>query len=86
MGMKFEVCLQDGQFEIFRSTNHSSSNVYGEIIIDWDSEYGEMYSCLVGREDENGDVDYDHLDVVETFEEARRLLECHVPINIPVGA
>ena len=34
--INFEMCLEDGQFEVHRSLNHSDKNRAAEIIVDHD--------------------------------------------------
>jgi hypothetical protein len=78
--MKFERVLEDGQFEIFRSTNHANKNRAGEIIHDWDT--GTWAALVVDPVD---DGELKNLGEFDSLEMATRHLECEVTHVQPVG-
>lgn len=78
--MKFDKVLEDGQFEIFRSTNHADKNRAGEIIHDWDT--GTWAAIIVDPVD---DGQIKNLGEFETCEIAVRHLECEVTHRLVVG-
>ena len=45
--MKFERTLEDGQYEIWRSTNHADPKRFAEITLGWDNEDGNLMVCLL---------------------------------------
>lgn len=78
--MKFERVLEDGQFEIFRSTNHSDKNRAGEIIHDWDA--GTWAAIVVDPVDDGQLVNLGEFDSAEI---AARHLEAEVTHRLVVG-
>ena len=75
--MKFEKCLEDGQFEIHRSLNHSDPGVVAEIIVDHD--LGSFEAVIT---DPGDDSQIDFVGRFETFDQARRHLECQVSMSV----
>ena len=78
--MKFERVLEDGQFEIFRSTNHSDKNRAGEIIHDWDA--GTLAAIVVDPVDDGQIMNLGEFDSADI---AARHLECEVTHRLVVG-
>ena len=72
--MKFERVFEDGEFEIFRSTNHSDKNRAGEIIHDWDA--GTWAAIVIDPVDPVGDGWIENLGEFDSADMAARHLEC----------
>lgn len=87
--MKFERTLEDGQYEIWRSTNHADPKRFAEITLDWDNEYGNlmvdhqgMYTAAVVTITESGHESFLYIGDYETKEEAVKHLECEVSMKV----
>ena len=80
--MKFERTLEDGQYEIWRSTNHADPKRFAEITFDWDNEYGNMYTAAIVTVIEGGYESFLYIGDYETKEEAVRHLECEVSMKV----
>ena len=78
--LNFEMCLEDGQFEIHRSLNHSDPGVVAEIIVDHD--LGSFEAVITDPVD---DSQIDFVGRFETFDQARRHLECEVTHTVKLG-
>ena len=81
--MKFERVFEDGEFEIFRSTNHSDKNRAGEIIHDWDA--GTWAAIVIDPVDPVGDGWIENLGEFDSADMAARHLECEVTHRLVVG-
>lgn len=82
--LKFVKCLEDGQFEIWRSINHSSKTQWGEIILDWDNQYGKMFTAQVvtALTENDFDDEFTTIGLFETFEEAVKQIESAIDVSI----
>ncbi len=78
--LNFEMCLEDGQFEVHRSLNHSDHYRAAEIIVD--HEVGSFEAIVVDPVDD-GQLKF--VGCFETFDQARRHLECEVTHTLKLG-
>ena len=78
--MKFEKTAEFGSHTIFGSTNHADPERSAEIVED--HEFGVFLAQIVFPERAPSDITFETVGEFETFEQAKRELECLVTFTI----
>jgi len=82
--MRFEKTAEFGSHTIFSSTNHADPLRAAEIVEDHD--FGGMFVAQIFKTDMVGtrrpDGEFETIGIYDTFDEARRNLECQVTFLI----
>ena len=83
--MEFEKTAEFGSHTVFSSTNHADPQKAAEIVEEHD--YGTFVGQIVWMEnvDKDGDEVFETIGEFDTFDLARRALECEVSMSIKIG-
>ena len=81
--MEFTMVHEDGDYQVFKSTNHSDPDRIGTIIADFGINEHARYAALVEDQYEE-EVDETDRGFFRTFDEAQRYLEsiCSMRIRL----
>ena len=79
--MEFKMVHEDGDYQVFHSTNHSDPDRIGTIVVDHALCESASYAAFV--EDQNRECeDYDGVEFYGTWDEAVRNLETRVSMKM----
>ena len=83
--MEFEKTAEFGAYTVFSSTNHADPQKAAEIVEEHD--HGTFVGQIVWMEnvDKDGDEVFETIGEFDTFDLARRALECEVTMRIKIG-
>ena len=83
--MEFEKTAEFGSHTVFSSTNHADPQKAAEIVEEHD--YGTFVGQIVWMDnvDKDGDEVFETIGEFDTFDLARRALECEVSMSIKIG-
>ena len=72
--MKFKLTHEDGDYQVFHSTNHSDPDRIGTIVVDHALPGSAEYAAFV-EDQEREVVDYDDMMFFDSWDKAQRYLE-----------
>ena len=79
--MEFEMVHEDGDYQVFKSTNHADPDQIGTIIVDYGINEYARYAALIEDQYEE-EVDEDVRGFFRSFDEAQRYLETKVSMTV----
>ena len=79
--MEFKMVHEDGDYQVFKSTNHADPDRIGTIIADFGINEYARYAALIEDQHEE-EVDEDTRGFFRTFDEAQRYLETKVSMTV----
>ena len=83
--LDFKQVYENGDYEVFRSTNHADPDRIAMIVVEHGFEdYPTMYAALIEDQYEEQVTDPDR-EFFKTFDEAKRYLETKVVHTMPRG-
>ena len=81
--MKFETTAEFGDHTVFSSINHADPQVMADIVHEHD--LGTFVGQIVRMANEGTDADFETIGEFDTFDQAKRALECEVSMTVKVG-
>ena len=82
--MKFELTHEDGDYQVFHSTNHADPLRIGTIVVDHALCGSAQYAAFV-EDCDHEIVDYDQQRFFDNWDSAQRYLETICTMRVPVG-
>tara|TARA_R100000900_G_scaffold46085_1_gene36946 strand:+ start:78 stop:401 length:324 start_codon:yes stop_codon:yes gene_type:complete len=79
--MEFEMVHEDGDYQVFKSTNHTDPDRIGTIIADFGINEYARYAALIEDQYEE-EVDEDVRGFFRSFDEAQKYLETKVSMTV----
>ncbi len=80
--LDFTQTFEDGDYQVFRSTNHSDPNRIAFIVIDHEGLASYPYGAFV--EDESGDF-FTQTEFCDSWDKAKKFLECEVTHKLEIA-
>ncbi len=82
--MEFKLTHEDGDYQVFHSTNHSDPDRIGTIVVDHALCGSAAYASFV-EDQEREIVDYDQQRFFDNWDSAQRYLETICSMRIHIG-
>ena len=82
--MKFSLTHEDGDYQVFHSTNHADPDRIGTIVVDHALCGSAAYAAFV-EDQEREVVDYDDMMFFDEWDKAQRYLETQVTHRVKIS-
>lgn len=82
--MTFRMTYEDGDYQVFHSTNHADPDRIGTIVVDHALEGSAEYAAFV-EDHAHEVVDFDEQRFFDTWDKAQRYLETICSMKIKMG-
>ena len=82
--MKFSLTHEDGDYQVFHSTNHADPDRIGTIVVDHALCGSAEYAAFV-EDQEREVVDYDDMMFFDSWDKAQRYLESQVTHRVKIS-
>ena len=82
--MKFKLTHEDGDYQVFHSTNHADPDRIGTIVVDHALPGSAEYAAFV-EDQEREIVSYDDQRFFDSWDKAQRYLETICSMTIKIG-